>query len=88
MTAPRRLAPYAGAEPVAPGGTVGRTNGRLLGFYAKPGSRPAVMIRFDQDAFDAIALEAQRRGVSFAEVVRRLIDKGLAVSNNADPAGK
>lgn len=39
--------------------------------------RPKVAVRFDADTFGNIRLLAEAQGVSFAEQVRRLVERGF-----------
>jgi hypothetical protein len=74
--------PYAGWE-TARGTTIGRTIGRAQGHSDSSSGNVTIAVRFDPATFARINAEARRLDVSFARVVRDLVDKGLVAAGVA-----
>ena len=68
--------------------------GRAVGGYARPtntsaNKSPRVAICFDRETFDELSAAASRRGVSFSQVVREYVARGLSddAQRGAQPCG-
>ena len=71
--------PYAGQETTR-STNIGRSNGRAQGHQDNKRGNITIAVRFDPATFARINAEARRLDVSFARVVRDLVDKGLVAA--------